>query len=118
MSHFKTIFIFTILVLTTELAAASLLKKCFLDYKDSEITNCINKNVLPLMGEKSELDYKKYSERLYQAYELNPEDIEKYSFYKHYFMNEGLQRLEVVDERLDQSAKPFELYIVFCERFC
>ena len=116
MSHFKTIFIFTILVLTTELAAASLLKKCFLDYKDSEITNCINKNVLPLMGEKSELDYKKYSERLYQAYELNPEDIEKYSFYKHYFMNEGLQRLEVVDERLDQSAKPFAKYNVQLER--
>ena len=120
MSHFKTIFIFTILVLTTELAAASSLKKCFLadngSSKDSEITNCINKNVLPVMGVKSELDYKKYSERLYQAYELNAEDIEKYSFYKHYFMNEGLQRLEVVDERLDQSAKPFTKYNVQLER--
>ena len=126
MSHFKTIFIFTTLVFAAEFAIASSLKKCFLDYKDStskemtlknsDITTCINKIVLPQMGEKSDLEYKKYSERLYQSYELNPEDIEKHSFYKHYFLSENLQRFEVVDERFDQSAKPFTKYNVQLER--
>ena len=121
MSHYKTIFIFTILVLATEFATASSLNKCFLDNKnstakDSEVTNCINKSVLPQMGEKSELEYKKYSERLYQSYELNPEDIEKYSFYKHYFLSENIQRFEIVDERFDQSAKSFVKYSVQLER--
>ncbi len=126
MSHFKTLFISSILVLTAEFATASSLKKCFLDNKnstaknsnaeDSEITNCINKNVLPQMGEKAELEYKKYSDRLYQSYDLSPEDIEKYSFYKHYFLSESLQRFEVVDERFDQSAKAFSKYNVQLER--
>ncbi len=116
MSHFKTIFIFTILVLTAELAAASSLKKCFLDHKDVELTNCINKKVLPQMGQKSELEYQKYSQRLYQSYELNPEDIGKYSFYKHYFLTDNLQRFEMVEDRFDQSAKPFVKYSVQLER--
>lgn len=121
MSHIKTLFIFITLMLTAQLTAASSLKKCFLGSKNSvtqtsEVTNCINKNVLPKMGEKSELEYKKYSERLYQAYDLNSEDIEKYSFYKHYFQNEGLQRLEVIADRLDQTARPFAKYSVQLEK--